>query len=400
MKKLTTLMLLLLLITPCLMAQKKELSQARSYIKSGNNLDKVEQLMKELLAKDPANKTNHKIYLTWYEAVLKQYYAGNEKLYLKQKYDTASMYQQTRRMFEILMALDTVDAMPDKKGKVKPKYRKKHAAELDVFRPNLYYGGSYYLHKAKYADAFTLYDLYLNTVVHPMFANKQYADNDTLLSNAAYWATYSAYMMNDPEKILRHSSMAMNDSSQNELVMQYVAEAYKKLGDNPKYTEVLEEGFEKYPMSKYFFPHLTDYYVSKDNLKHVLELADKGLKVAPDDMLFLFTKSSMLLNMGRYDDCVKVSEKMIELNDTLPDSYYNAGMSYMNKSLIMEEESGAKIEKKALLELYSKALPYLEKYRKLRPKEKNRWGAALYKIYLNLNMGKQFDEIDKLLNTK
>ena len=93
MKKLTTLMLLLLMITPCLMAQKKELSQARSYIKSGNNLDKVEQLMKELLAKDPANKTNHKIYLTWYEAVLKQYYAGNEKLYLKQKYDTASMYQ-------------------------------------------------------------------------------------------------------------------------------------------------------------------------------------------------------------------------------------------------------------------------------------------------------------------
>jgi hypothetical protein len=49
---------------------------------------------------------------------------------------------------------------------------------------------------------------------------------------------------------------------------------------------------------------------------------------------------------------------------------------------------------------YQKALPYLETYRKLMPDEKNKWAPVLYRIYLNLNMGKQFDEIDKLLNKK
>ena len=39
----------------------------------------------------------------------------------------------------------------------------------------------------------------------------------------------------------------------------------------------------------------------------------------------------------------------------------------------------------------------MERYRKLAPAQQQKWAPALYKIYLNLNMGKQFDEIDKLL---
>ena len=46
---------------------------------------------------------------------------------------------------------------------------------------------------------------------------------------------------------------------------------------------------------------------------------------------------------------------------------------------------------------YRKALPYLEKYRKLAPDQGSRWAVPLYTIYLNLNMGKEFDEMDKIL---
>ena len=47
--------------------------------------------------------------------------------------------------------------------------------------------------------------------------------------------------------------------------------------------------------------------------------------------------------------------------------------------------------------LYTKALGYLEEYRKREPQDKDKWAVALYTIYLNLNMGKEFEEIDKLL---
>ena len=51
--------------------------------------------------------------------------------------------------------------------------------------------------------------------------------------------------------------------------------------------------------------------------------------------------------------------------------------------------------------MYQNALAPLEKYRQMAPDEKQKWGPALYRVYFNLNMGKQFDEIDRLLgNTR
>ena len=51
----------------------------------------------------------------------------------------------------------------------------------------------------------------------------------------------------------------------------------------------------------------------------------------------------------------------------------------------------------SLERMYQRALPYMEAYRRLEPTQKDKWGPALYRIYFNLNMGKQFDEIDKIL---
>lgn len=101
MKKLLSLTLLLLMITPCLRAQRKEMSQARSYLKSGKDLDKGEKLIMELFSKDSVNRRNPKLYVLLYEIVRKQYSIGNEKLYLKEKYDTASLFNLTKRMFAL-----------------------------------------------------------------------------------------------------------------------------------------------------------------------------------------------------------------------------------------------------------------------------------------------------------
>ena len=56
-----------------------------------------------------------------------------------------------------------------------------------------------------------------------------------------------------------------------------------------------------------------------------------------------------------------------------------------------------KRHKKQIKAMYQKALPYMEKYRQLAPQDTQKWAPALYRIYFNLNMGKQFDEIDKIL---
>ena len=81
------------------------------------------------------------------------------------------------------------------------------------------------------------------------------------------------------------------------------------------------------------------------------------------------------------------------MDTKMADVYYNAGRAYLNIALRMDSRR----HKKQIRKMYQQALQPLEHYRQLAPTEKDKWGPALYRVYFNLNMGKQFDEIDKIL---
>ena len=393
MKKLTPLTLLLLLIMPCLtMAQKKELSQARTILKSGKNVGEAEKLMTGLL-KDSANRDNKRIYAVWYESVMMQYQAVNEQLYLKQKQDTAQYYELTRRLFSIAETLDSLDMKPDRKGKVDIEYRKSHAEQLMKYRPNLFYASTYYVRKADFQKAYSFCEAYLDCVHQPLFSDYQLEQTDTRIPEAAYWATYSGYRMANPVLTLRYRHLALRDTAKAAFTLQYMAEARRWLKDDSLYVATLTEGFRRYPQNAYFFPRLMDYYTTHNKYDEALQIVDYALEDNGTSTFFLYAKSTVLFNLGRYDESIALSDTLIALNDSLPEPYYNAGTCYLNKALQLHPLR----EKKQLHQMYQKARPYMERYRQLAPSEKQKWGPALYRIYLNLNMGKQFDEIDRLL---
>lgn len=398
MKKLISITLLLLFTVPCLRAQRKEMSQARSYIKSGKDLDKAEKLMTGLLAKDSVCRRNPKVYLLWYQAVQRQYDVGNEKLYLKQQYDTANLYNLTRRMFSILEALDSVEAVPDEKGRVQVKSRRKHAELLNTYRPNLYFGGTYHIRKKDFVKAYDFFDQYIDCARQPLFADYHYDEYDRKLPEAAYWATFCGYKAGKPDYTLKYAELARRDTAHLQYALRNITEAYIAKKDEQGCVQTLREGFRQYPLAHYFFPRLMDYYTTHNKLDSALMVANYALHNQPDNVLFLFAKSTVLLNMGKYASCIQLTDSLIQLNDTLAEPYFNVGTAYLNQALELETALDAKQNKKQILELYRKAKPYMERYRVLAPDDKQKWAPALYKIYLNLNMGKPFDEIDKILN--
>lgn len=396
MKRIT---LLLCIICICLQinAQKKEISLAKDNIKKGTNLEQAESSMANLL-KDSANRNNEKIWLTLYEAQKKQYEQGNEKLYLKQDYDTAKLFLSVKKMFQTLEGLDSVDAQTDKKGRVKLVYRKKHAAMLDVHRRNLYNGGAYFVNKQNFKEAYNFFDMYLNCSIQPLFTGYKYDETDKNMPSAAYWAVYCGYKLQDPKATLHYAYWALKDTAHYQYMLQYLAETYKMEKDTMRYVSVLEEGFKKYPRFPFFFPRLIEYYTKNEQYDAALSLCDKALQVNDSSNLFKFTKSSVLLSLKRYKECIGLCDSVIAKDSTILGAYLNAGLSYFNQAVEADKalRQTAK-QKKEIIQLYKKALPYLEKYRKMVPDEKGLWGLPLYTIYLNLNMGKEFDEIDKLL---
>ena len=396
MKKLHALALLFLIIlTPCCYAQKKEISQAQTIVKSGKNLAQAEQQMRKLL-KDSINQKNIKVWVILTEAVRGQYLAGNERMYLRQQQDTAALFTLDLKMFGDYQSLDSVDALPDKKGRVHLKYRNSNSAFLNIYRPNLYNGGVYFLRKQNYKEAFSMIDAFLDCQRQPLFENYHY-ERDTLNRTAAFWTVLCGYQTGDHEMALKYKDLALQDTLHLESCFQYLAEIYKQQGDKPNYEWSLVKGFECNPSSSYFFPRLIDYYNTSNQTERAMTIVNDALQTNDSSELFLFAKSNLLLNQGDYDECIAICDTLIARNDTLADAYYNAGVAYVNKAFLLEKGKVDVKQRKEIRKLYQKALPYMERYRALAPQEKDKWAAALYNIYLKLNMGKQFEEIDQML---
>ena len=373
-------------------AQRKELSQARTILKSGKRVEEAEKLMTNLL-KDTVNRTNKRIYALWYESVLMQYQAVNEKLYMKQKQDTAQFYNLTRRLFTVAETLDSLDARPNNKGKVSLEYRQQNAEQLLKYRPNLYYACTYFIRKGDYKTAYAYGEAYMDCARQPLFADHRLDSLDARMPEVAYWTTYCGYRQDNPVLTLRYRQLALQDTARRESTLQFIAEARRQLKDDSLYVATLRKGFAYAPENNYFFPRLMDFYNTRGDYQRALSTVDEALRHNSRSELFLFAKSTVLFNIGRYDESIALSDTLIAMNDSLPEPYYNAGTAYINKALKLHPLR----EKKQVRSTYSLARPYMERYRKLAPQQKQKWGPALYRIYLNLNMGKQFDEIDRLL---
>ena len=377
--------------------QKKTMTQVKDYIKSGKNLDKAEKLMTDLL-NDSSSRGNEKVWLLLFESQRKQYDQGNEKLYLKEKYDTTALFLVGKRMFDTLEGLDSLDRLPDARGKVKLKYRDRSAELLNIYRPNLFNGGVFFMKKHDFSRAYDFFDTYINSAVKPMFARYQYAERDKRLPEAAYWASYCGYKLEKPQLTLRHTYQALKDSVHLPYMLQYLSETYTLEKDTARYVQTLKDGFSKYPKFPFFFPRLIDYYSHIGAYDEAMKSCDEALQTDSVNTLFRYAKSSLLLTMGRYKQSFAISKALIAENDTLADAYLNAGLALFDQAVELDKktQSGSK-KYNQILELYRKAMPYLEKYRAMAPDQKDKWALPLYTIYLNLNMGKQFDEIDKLI---
>lgn len=392
------LIIVVLLLTPCLRAQKNELRQARSYIKSGKDYDKAEKLMTDLLSKDSTCRRNDKVYLMWYDAVVKQYEVANEKLYLKEKYDTAAFFSLTQRLYAIAESLDSIDVDENGGARGKLRYRDEHARQLNQLRPNLYFGGTYHVRKANYREAYRFFETYIEADKQPLFTGYDYQHNDKRMAQTAYWAVYAAFRMNDANRLLRYVPMALTDTTKMASTLLHQCEAYHWQNNDSAYMASLKQGYTLYPQHPYFFPRLEDYFTAKGDFTTALDYAEKALAVNADNHIFLLAKATSLLNLERYEECVKVSERLIALCDSMPEPYFTIGSAYLNQALLLEKDMKARDKKAQIRQYYLNARPYMEAYRKLAPEEKKKWAPALYRIYLNLNMGKQFEEIDRLMH--
>lgn len=355
-------------------------------------------LLEALPREDVSQKERAKIYYT--AAKLQECQNGieNRKAYLKTGYDTAKYFSPLLQMYQYLQKCDSIDATPDSTGKVKIKYASKTRSLRKKHRSNILNGGKFFLSKKNYAQAYPYFDFYLTYATNPQ---------DTTYAKYARWATLCGYLCKSPQKTLRYieHAIASANPSHKPLFQEYKAKSYLMLNDEKMWIASLDEGLRKFPDYDYFFVNRLDAYYSLHQYSNGTKLADSMLHVVGDKTIYWFAKCKIALAEAKYDRCIEYADSIIKRDNKYVDAYYNKGISFLNLAIIAQEtacndltDPKCQEDHRNIKGFYQLAKPCMEMVRKLQPENVDRWGKPLYRIYLNLNMGDEFDQIDKLLD--
>lgn len=376
---------------------KYAVQAARTAIKNSKDLEKNENTIRGYL-KDSLFVNNKDLRLVLFDLLKRQYEVTNEKMYRSEVIDTAAHSKVGKRLFLAAESLDSIDARPNSKGVSTPSYRKRNSQYLTQYRPNMLKGAIYFMSRKQWQDAWDQLDIYLSAPSNPLFSGV--AQDTTHTSFAAFLAVMTAYKLNDKTKAENYFSQAIKYVPRREFMLRKMAELEVAQGDTAKYVDILTRGFRYFPQSEHFFPHLIDYYIGKGELQTALSFTDEALQKDSLNPLFLYAKHNILMYDKNYGEALAYGKKVLLQNDSLAAPNYNIGYIYYLRAgeAMANRDKSLRHRMKDAQKQYKKSLPYMERYRALEPEDVERWRPILYDIYLNLNMGDKFREINSLGN--
>lgn len=408
---------LLLLLAPCSVSAKEKKEKkpkqeklvtlqknARTALKNHSGQDAArDALLGGIATLDMTGRQKAKAYYT--AALLEESLNGveNQKAWLKQPYDTAKFFNKLGDMYAQLRLCDSIDFLPNAKGKVNPRYQKRTNSLRLKHRRNIYGGAKFYLAKKNYAAAYPFLDYYCS------YKGKENEQPDTLLPHATLWATLSAFLSENAQGTVKHADAAISysDPETAEILQEYKVRAFAKIGNDSAWVAALKQGLLTYPHHDYFFVQLADWYQGQRKFSEERKLADNLIERAGRKPIYYYAKSKSYLSEDDFEASIAYADTCIALQQDFVDAYYNKGIAYLNMAVIVQETSCQNAndpqyleDKLRAQELFRQARPCLEMVRKLQPDRQDRWASPLYRIYLNLNLGEEFNEIDKLLNPK
>lgn len=379
---------------------QKAVRKIRTAVKAGN----LEEAMKQITAceSDSLLADEYKVYEWGVRVQQRMNEQENEKIYLGQTCDTARFFSSVKGIFNYsVKAYEKGIAQ----GMKTVPLHEKTCARLWMYYPNLGVACHYYYMKGDYAQACDYLDTYIQTAQSPLFSNAPKPLLDELhLPTMAFFRLKSNYELGQYAKVIQDASLAMHDSLHHGSTLRYLSLASLREGKMEEYVAYLYRGLREAPGASFFYSQLSDYYQRSDQLGRALLLTDSLLQVRPGTSLYLFGKSYLLMKLKRYAESIRVSEDLLGHDDEWVEAYYNVGVCYCNMAAEALRRKPADVEQykafsRQVHDYYEAARPYLEHYREAYPDRVRKWGPLLYRVYLNLNMGDAFDEVDSLLKS-
>jgi tetratricopeptide (TPR) repeat protein len=401
MKKIVFLLMALLLIGGNAIAQKKNVSLAKAKILSETPDTKA---AKDAILPALKDSTTKNLANTWFVAgeVFYTIYKNEQKnLYLKPKDDKGPMGQACKSALSYYIVADSLDRLPDLKGKVKPKFGERIIERTTDFHRAFIEVGSYYYDQKDYNNSIDMFQNYLKYPSISFLKNKGF-EKDTLRTLITYYVALSATQAEKPEIAVKYYEI-VKDSIDSPWIYARLCEDYALLKDTADMIRMYQLGAAKFPAEQFYSRNLINYYINENLLNEAMTWIDAALKSDEKSSALWNVKGRILENDKKSDDAIICYEKALELDPNFADAMGNIGRIYYNHAVeelervnaIKDDRTYLK-EKAKMKALFDKPRPYFEKARAINPEERD-YVIALRGIYYNLQMTKEYEAMDQAL---
>ncbi len=383
---------------PC--ASQKVYKPIKVALKAKNYKEAIQNINK--LRADSAYKDDPKLCLFSIEANKALNDAENTKIYLKTKYDTLSFFSTTHQLVKEALLLDSIETQRQDIESKKPKQKHMTAELIQKYYPNLQAAARYYYHKKNYKECLVYLRNCLDIPQSPLAQQAQLKLTDENKQTCATLYLLSAYYAKNFAETHRYETLLVPDSTASELVLKYYTLTASEEKDKEAFEKYALRGWISYPKQPFFFTHLVDYYNKGKQYAQTLTIAKKQQQLGELKELAYMAQCIAYFETSQYDSCITKCTQLLQCDTTQAEAHYYLGVSYVTLAdkMQMPERLSSKAYRQALEQrqsFYKKAEPELETYRARKPEAKEQWAPLLYKVYLALNRGSKFAEIERML---
>lgn len=311
------------------------------------------------------------------------------------------------------------DTTPDAKGKVKPRFVGDNRKMLGAMLEYYYYSGVFMNQNQDLTGSCKEFQKFINLRKNPVFTQAQqdsiYTAKKDLYDQAAFNVALLYYQNQDLDNALATIDDAMGDPKNLRDVYIIKQQAYLSKGDTANWVRTLEEAVERVEDNTNYMEQLIYYYTQHNDAASANALADKLIATNPGSKSAWYMKGCTKLNLEQnYPEARENFQKALDIDPDYIEANLNMAYCYMNEVMLNRQQNKYKYafktsytskEKDAYMkelneirDYYSKAQPYLEHVRSLKPDEIKLWGPGLSMTYANLGLKDKANEVDALIS--
>lgn len=296
-------------------------------------------------------------------------------------YDKQGMYDALLNGLNNALECDKYDQLPNAKGKVAPKFRKKNANRIWPNRIQFVIAGQDGLQGDDQTVAYKYFAAYVDSYTAPLFADVDKGARDEYLGSVALIAARLAYQMKDMDKANQYCDVALNDTASYKealgVKVAFMQQAMNTKEDSLRCLKDVEALYLKDKANENIFSVLAPLYGALGMQDKQDAILAERLAANPNDFMANLVKGQALMNASKWDEAIATLQKATAAKDDALALTF-LGFCYNNKAAAQQDVAQMKA-------LFEKAKECFEKARDIDPNQQRAsWSYMLDNTNYNL----------------